>query len=306
MYHNAYLRNNIALHHMFYERMICKEHLIMPYLIIEEHRARRYDESHSAKVYTQKEVHSMLEDYVPKGLSAILLCTCTDENDSNIVRVFDRNAYCIDVIREIKDKYPSLLVIVDITRWLCDCNGYFGIERNGDINIDATVDILTEIAVLCAKAGADILLHSGMIHSLTKAIKKTLQSHSIYHVAVMSYAMQIEDIFCGTLVFSREMMKTAISQEHYMSVAIHEKKSGVDVMVVSPLGFALDAIHAVTQEIDVPVFAFHTYREYLMLQYAIENALLSQADAFSLLYYSAMRAGAKAIITPYTTTLLSI
>ena len=147
-----------------------------------------------------------------------------------------------------------------------------------------------------------------MVHMLTRSIKKTLQSHSIYNVALMAYAMQVNDAFSAYLIDSPHeyQMGMYALKEQYMSTAHHEVKSGADILVVSPLTLSLDAIATITDSIDRPLFAFHTSAEYAVFQCAQEHGILDKREHLLALCATALRSGVKAIITPATPLLLDI
>src|SRR4030042_475895 len=67
-------------------------------------------------------------------------------------------------VRAIKDAVPGILVLTDIC--LCEYtdHGHCGIlTRDGDVDNDATLDILARSAVTHARAGADMVAPSDMM-----------------------------------------------------------------------------------------------------------------------------------------------
>ncbi|MDE7469549.1 MAG: hypothetical protein K2M30_04595 [Desulfovibrionaceae bacterium] len=308
MYHNTYLRNNKVLQRILYGQNLQVHNLILPFLLVDSDELVQSTTAYSMQPVTQDMLYKQLAIYTKKGLHGILLSLYTTAEMLSPALVEKRSSSLANSIRYIKQMYPELLIIVDISTTLANKDYMFGIERNGTVNIDATIDILTELAVLYAKAGVDILLHSGMLHTLTRSIKKTLQSHSIYHVALMSYAMQAKDAFASLLKESPEKEHVGIyaSKEQFMAIAHHEVRSGVDILVVSPLMLSFDAMATIANTIDLPLFAFHTSTEYSVLRCAIENGLIDEEESLCSLCFATLRAGAKAIITPYTPVLLDI
>lgn len=306
MYHNAYLRNNKVLQHILYGQSLQVHNLILPFLLVDKEEVSSNQSAYATLPVTQEMLYQKLEQYVQKGLHAILLSAYTNVHEHSLIDSEKRSLLFVESIQYIKKTYPQLLVIVDISTSISNRDFLFGIERNGAINVDATIDILTELAVLYAKAGADILLHSGMLHTLTRSIKKTLQSHSIYHVALMSYAMQVKDASSALLQNTQDAVGVCTSKEQFMAIAHHEVRSGADILVVSPLTLSFDVLATLSHTINLPLFVFHNYTEYAVLQCAVDNGLLSLEESLRSLCFTALRAGAKAIITPYTPLLLDM
>lgn len=306
MYDNVHLRNNNALQHILYDTPIQASNLIMPYCI-GKNPLMQYS-PYGIETMSQERVLESIQKGVNKGLQSILLVGYLQEGISSSQAILDECKIIVDTVSHIKKMYPNLLTMVDICTLISNKQHAYGIVRNGSINIDATIDIVIELAMLCAKAGCDVLVHSGMIHNLTKIIKKTLQSHSIYHVAVMGYAMQSSDIFSSIIsdnVGRREDIFHS-SKEHSVAVARHEIESGVDILGISPITFSLDIVTRIAEFALVPIIGLQTNKEYAMFRSAVHNALISEKEIACSSCIRALRSGVKLIITPYATALLDV
>ncbi len=86
-------------------------------------------------------------------------------------------------IREIKAHVPDLAVITDVC--LCEYtdHGHCGVIEGGDVDNDATLELLAREALSHARAGADIVAPSDMMDGRVGAIRKALDQNGFAHSA---------------------------------------------------------------------------------------------------------------------------
>src|SRR3970282_2862735 len=86
-------------------------------------------------------------------------------------------------IHAIKEKLPELLVVTDVC--LCEYtdHGHCGVVKNGDVDNDATLELLAKEALSHARAGADIVGPSDMMDGRVGAIRRALDRSGFEKIA---------------------------------------------------------------------------------------------------------------------------
>jgi len=171
---------------------------------------------------------------------------------------------------------------------------------------DDTLELLADIAVSQAKAGADMVAPSSMTDGMVGAIRTALDS-AFEQIPIMSYAAKYESSFYGPFREAADgapafgdrrhyQMDPANRREAHREVAI-DAKEGADVLMVKPALPYLDIVRDVRENADKPVAAYNVSGEYAMIHAAAEKGWLDlEATAYESLL-SIKRAGADLIVT---------
>jgi porphobilinogen synthase len=209
----------------------------------------------------------------------------------------------------VKKAMPELGLICDVALDPYTTHGHDGIVTAGDVDNDATLEVLCKQALVQAKAGCDIVAPSDMMDGRVKAIRTVLDAASLQHTCILSYAAKYASAFYGPFrdaVGSKSNLGKADKRTYQMdpanaSEAIRETamdiEEGADMVMVKPGMPYLDIIRTIKEAFHVPVFAYQVSGEYAMLKAAGEKGWLD-FDAVmleSLLAFK--RAGANSILT---------
>ncbi|MGH8442418.1 MAG: porphobilinogen synthase, partial [Nevskiaceae bacterium] len=101
-------------------------------------------------------------------------------------------------IAAVKKACPDIGVIVDIALDPYTTHGHDGVlDGRGNVDNDATVEILTRQAVLYARAGADVLAPSDMMDGRIGAIRPVLERAGLKGTLLLSYAAKYASGFYG-------------------------------------------------------------------------------------------------------------
>jgi porphobilinogen synthase len=212
-----------------------------------------------------------------------------------------------DSIRDIKRQIPRLVVIADVCLCEYTSHGHCGvIDKDGHIVVDSTLKMLQKIALSYANAGVDMVAPSGMIDTMVRAIRTTLDDNGFNHLPIMSYSAKYNSKFYGpfreavqsTYKFgdrSTHQMDPANADEALREVAL-DIEEGADIVLVKPALPYLDIIYRVKASFDVPIAAYNVSGEYAMLTAAINSRYLDDSAIYEALL-SIKRAGADMIIT---------
>ena len=244
------------------------------------------------------------------GVRAVLLFGIPDDaqKDAYATINYDPNGVVQRAAAAIKDALPNLLVIAD----LCNCeytdHGHCGIlDDGGDVDNDATVELLAKTALSYARAGVDIVAPSDMMDGRVGAIRAALDDDGFTKTAIMSYAAKYASAFYGpfreaagsTPSFGDRrtyQMDPANGREALKEVRL-DVEEGADIVMVKPAMAYLDVVRAVRESTDLPVAVYHVSGEYAMLKAAAERGWIDEERAVDETLTAIARAGAGIIIT---------
>ncbi|BDE04895.1 delta-aminolevulinic acid dehydratase [Vulcanimicrobium alpinum] len=244
------------------------------------------------------------------GVRSVLLFGIPDAADKDAYATVnhDPNGIVQRAARAIKDALPHLLVIAD----LCNCeytdHGHCGIlDPAGDVDNDATLEVLAKTALTYARSGVDIVAPSDMMDGRVAAIRTALDDEGFTKVAIMSYAAKYASAFYGPFREAAEstpsfgdrrtyQMDPANGREALKEVQL-DLDEGADIVMVKPAMAYLDVVREVRAMTDVPVAVYHVSGEYSMIKAAAERGWIDEERAVDETLTAMTRAGADIIIT---------
>lgn len=241
------------------------------------------------------------------GIPAVILFGIPERKDSHGTEAYADAGVVQQAIRAIKEKLPELLVITDVC--LCEYtdHGHCGVVKNGDVDNDATLELLAKEALSHARAGADIVGPSDMMDGRVGAIRQALDQNGFENVAIMAYAAKYASGFYGPFREAAEstpqfgdrrsyQMDPANTDEALREVAM-DIREGADIVMVKPALAYLDVIYRVKQKFGYPVAAYNVSGEYSMIKAAGQNGWVDEARVMMEVLLSIRRAGADMILT---------
>jgi porphobilinogen synthase len=222
-----------------------------------------------------------------------------------------------NAIRALKEAVPDLMVITDTALDPYNADGHDGIVRDGEIVNDATIDVMQEMAVLHAEAGADIVAPSDMMDGRVGLIREALDAAGHSDIAILSYTAKYSSSYYGPF---RDALDSAPKDEtdapekeipdnkdtYQMDPSNGEEAvrelmldldEGADMVMVKPALPYLDVIHRVAEHSDVPVAAYNVSGEYAMIKAAAQNGWLDEKNCALEALTGIRRAGADLILT---------
>ena len=208
-------------------------------------------------------------DAVAHGLGAVILFGLPSKKDARGSSGLDPNGPVPKAIAAMKDAAPDLVVMTDVCVDEYTDHGHCGVlrkRRDGEMEVDndATIEILAEMAVVHAKAGADVVAPSDMMDGRVARIRRALDESGFGDLSILSYAVKYASGFYGPF------------------------REAAD---------CLDVIHAVRQDSTLPLFAYNVSGEYAMLKAAAAAGMIDYQRAMMEVLTSIRRAGADSILT---------
>ena len=242
------------------------------------------------------------------GVKSVLLFGIPAHKDAAASGAYDRDGIVQRAIRALKAALPEMLVVAD----LCCCeyttHGHCGIvDSRGDVDNDATVELLCRIATTYAEAGADVVAPSDMMDGRIEAIRAALDGSGAKDVAIMAYSAKYASAFygpfreaagCAPQFGDRRsyQMDPPNAREALREIAL-DIAQGADIVMVKPGLPYLDVLRAARERFDVPLAVYNVSGEYAMLQAAVASGWLDGERAIDEILTSFVRAGADVVIT---------
>jgi porphobilinogen synthase len=144
-----------------------------------------------------KNLVSEVKESYALGIPAVILFGIPDKKDDLGSEAYNSDGIVQRAIREIKNAVPEVVVITDVCIDEYTDHGHCGIVNDGQVLNDATLEVLSKMALTHAEAGADIVAPSDMMDGRVQAIRATLDETGHHETIIMSYAAKYASAFYG-------------------------------------------------------------------------------------------------------------
>jgi porphobilinogen synthase len=312
MYFPAYrprrLRRNENLRRMIRETELSVNDLVYPLFAVPGKGVKK--PIHSMPGHYQMSVDNLVKEVGAAknlGIPAVLLFGIPDKKDENASGAYAKEGIIQRSVREIKNKVPDIVVITDLCLCEYTSHGHCGVVRDGDVDNDATLEMLAETAVSQAKAGADIVAPSAMMDGQVEAIRDGLDEAGLEQIPVMAYSAKYASSFYGPFREAAEsapqfgdrkayQMDPGNSDEAMREISL-DVEEGADIIMVKPALAYLDIIRRAKEEYDLPLAAYNVSGEFAMIKAAAQMGWLDGERAMMEVLTAIKRAGADMILT---------
>jgi len=303
------LRRNEVVRALVREHRVNVEQLVQPIFVTElESDAGPIEAMPGIARYGLNGTVDQARELFATGIKCVLLFGIPAEKDDAARGSYDPDGIVARAIRAIKSAVPEMLVMADVCCCEYTAHGHCGIlNARGEVDNDATVELLSRIAVTYAQAGADVIAPSDMMDGRVAAIRTALDAASATDTAIMSYSAKYASAFYGPF---REAAGSAPQfgdrrgyqmdppnvREALREIAL-DVAQGADIVMVKPGLPYLDVVRAARRRFDVPLAVYNVSGEYAMVQAAIANGWLDGERTIDEILTSFVRAGADIVIT---------
>ena len=313
---NRRLRTSEAIRSLVRETILTPSDFLVP-LFVTEGKGIKEEISSMPNYFRlsldqlEKEVNELWS----MGLGSVLLFVKVPENlkDNKGTEALNAEGLMQRAIKTVKNACPDMLVMTDVALDPYSSYGHDGIVANGQILNDESAELLAEMSVSHAAAGADFVAPSDMMDGRILTIREALEDEGFINTGIMSYSAKYASAFYGPF---RDALDSApvdqidvpkdksTYQMDYANrfEAIRETQmdieEGADIVMVKPGLCYLDIVREIKNEVDVPVAVYQVSGEYAMLKAAAEKGWLDH-DAVMIEQLMAMKRAGANIIASY-------
>ena len=310
------MRRTASLRALASETEVLPQQLIQPVFVIEgEGAPEAIDSMPGIFRLSIKDTVAECRELHGLGVSGVALFPKLDESlkSDDGREALNPNTLVLRAIRAVKAAVPELTVITDLALDPYTEHGHDGLwdAAAQDLANDATVEVLTEMAVLAAEAGVDMVAPSDMMDGRVGAIRSALDDNDFEKTAIMAYSAKFASALYGpfrdavgsassagshNLNKRSYQLNPANRREALVEIALDEEE-GADVLMVKPAGPYLDIIREVREETELPLAAYQVSGEYAQIMAAAEKGWLDLERCRNESLLAIRRAGADMILT---------
>ncbi len=302
------LRRSIGLRNLVQETRVNISDLIYPIFVVHGEGIKREIEALPGQYHCSVDVLlEEVKEVVELGIQSIILFGIPKEKDEYGSEAYSINGIVQQAIRAVKKHYPELVVMSDVCLCQYTDHGHCGLIKGDQILNDESLDVIANVALSHAMAGADVVAPSDMMDGRVAKIRQVLDKNNFSHISIVSYSVKYASVFYGPFRSAAGsspqfgdrktyQMNPANTKEALREAAL-DIEEGADILMVKPALAYLDIIYQLKETYQVPLAAYHVSGEYTMVKLAAREGLIDEEKAMVEILTSIKRAGADMILT---------
>lgn len=303
-------RKSKAIRAMLRETVLTPSDLVLPLFVQEgSNIATEISTMPGIKRYSVDLLVKLVKEASELGLQAVALFPVVEESkkDSRAKESANPEGLLQRTVHALKSDVPDLCIITDVAMDPYSTDGHDGILENGVILNDPTLEVLAQMAVSQARAGADIVAPSDMMDGRVGAIREALDAEGFSDVGILAYSAKYASSFYGPFREALDSRPREGDKKTYQMDAANSKEAakeilldireGADIIMVKPAMPYLDIIRLASEISKVPVAAYNVSGEYAMIKAAAATGALEESTAVLEMLTGIKRAGADLIFT---------
>ncbi|MFE3892908.1 porphobilinogen synthase [Priestia sp. YIM B13446] len=305
---HRHLRSSENMRTIVRETHLYREDLIYPFFVVEGGEERKPIKSMPGIEQIPLDLlNDEMSEIVELGIKAVIVFGIPLEKDEIGSGAYHDHGIVQNAIRQIKEKFPELIVIADTCMCEFTSHGHCGVVQGEKVLNDPSLDLLAKTAISQAQAGADIIAPSNMMDGFVKAIRLGLDSAGFENIPIMSYAVKYSSAFYQPFREAAESSPEFGDRKTYQMdpanrlEALREAESdvseGADFIIVKPALSYLDIIRDVKNRFKLPIVTYNVGGEYAMVKAAAINGWIDEKQTVLEVLISMKRAGSDLIIT---------
>jgi porphobilinogen synthase len=313
---NRRLRTSEAIRSLVRETIISPNDFLVPLFVVEGKGVR--EEIPSMPNYYRYSLDVLAKEAKELwglGLKSVLLFVKVPEKlkDNKGKEALNPNGLMQRAIKTVKDAVPEMLVMTDVALDPFSKFGHDGIVKNGIILNDETIEVLADMSLSHAEAGADFVAPSDMMDGRILTIREALEDAGFVDTGIMSYSAKYASALYGPF---REALDSAPvdlknipkdKKTYQMDPANRDEairevemdiEEGADIVMVKPGLCYLDIVREIRNQVEVPIAVYQVSGEYAMIKAASEKGWLDH-DAIMMEQIIAIKRAGAQIIASY-------
>lgn len=310
------LRKTPILREMVAETRLSKDMFIYPYFVVPgKNVVHGIDAMPGINHFSVDTLLKDVEKSLKVGLNKVLLFGVGEEKTEDASSSFDRNSIVANAVRELKKAFADdIYIVTDVCTCAYTTHGHCGILHDNYVQNDQTVDILAQMALAHAQAGADMVAPSDMMDGRIRGMREKLDQHGFVNTAIMSYSIKFASAYYGPFREAADSAPGKGDRKAYqmdfrnpretMRESALDEQEGADILMVKPALAYLDVIQNLRASTNLPVACYNVSGEYSMVKAAAANNWIDEQKVVMENMYAFTRAGANIIITYHAREIL--
>jgi porphobilinogen synthase len=242
------------------------------------------------------------EELLLAGVKSVILFGIPEAKDDEGSGAWIADGIVQQALRALRPRFPELLLLTDVCLCEYTAHGHCGVLHDGEVDNDASLELIARTAVSHVEAGADVVCPSDMMDGRVGAIREQLPQ-----TPIVAYSAKYASAFYGPF---RDVAGSAPStgdRRGYqmdpgnVREALRECEQdvgeGADMLMVKPALPYLDVLRAVRDRFNLPLAAYNVSGEYAMIKTAAAAGDLDERTAAIECLTAIRRAGADVVIT---------
>ena len=294
------LRRTEPLRELVRETTVSLDDLVMPLFVAPAALAN--DRLPALQRHTVESVVREVEELVRLGLGAVILFGVPEEKDEEGSGAWLDDGIVQRALRALRPRFPELLLLTDVCLCEYTSHGHCGVIHDGEVDNDASLELLARTAVSHVEAGADVVAPSDMMDGRVAAIREQLPA-----TPIIAYSAKYASAFYGPFRDVADSAPAFGDRRGYqldpgnVREALRECEldiaEGADVLMIKPALPYLDVLRAARDRFDLPLAAYNVSGEYAMIKAAAAAGDLDERAAALESLTAIRRAGADVIVT---------
>ena len=294
------LRRTGQLRDLVRETTLSVDDLVMPLFVAPERLVN--ERLPGLGRHTVDSVVSECDDLESLGIKAGILFGIPEGKDDEGSGAWIEDGIVQRALRELRPRFPELLLLTDVCLCEYTSHGHCGVLHDGEVDNDASLELIARTAASHVEAGADAVCPSDMMDGRVGAIREQLPQ-----TPIVAYSAKYASAFYGPFRDVADSAPSSGDRRGYqmdpgnVREALRECEQdvaeGADMLMVKPALPYLDVIRAVRDRFDLPLAAYNVSGEYAMIKAAAAAGDMDERLAAEESLTAIRRAGADVVIT---------
>ncbi len=310
------LRKGAATRELVQETWVRREDLIQPLFVIDgEGVEQTVGSMPGVSRYSIDNLVKKVDALVSQGIGSFALFPNTEASlkDATGSEALNADNLVCRAIRAVRAEFPEVNLFADVALDPYTTHGHDGLlnEAGNTVLNDETVEVLVDMALNLAHAGADWIAPSDMMDGRVAMIREALESAGLTETCILAYSAKYASAFYGpfrdavgsakaagtpSLDKATYQMNPANRREAILEAQL-DLEEGADAIMVKPAGPYLDIIRDLREAFNAPLAAYQVSGEYAQIHAAAQNGWLDLEKCALESLLAIKRAGADMILT---------
>lgn len=254
--------------------------------------------------HTRESFQQVCRAAVAAGVGGLMIFAVPARRDAAGSGALDPDGILAQAVRWAAEVAEGVPVIADLCLDEFTDHGHCGVLDGDRVDNDATLVRYAEMAVVLARAGADVVGTSGMMDGQVAAVREALDGAGFIDTAILAYAAKYNTALYGPFREAVDSSLTGNRRSYQQDPANGREalrevrldlEEGADIVMVKPA--FLDVVSAVAEVSDVPVAVYQVSGEYAMVEAAAANGWIDREATIRESLIGCVRAGADIVLT---------